>query len=247
MLARFGNKTQPLRSLKVCLFEKVEMKKIVSLFATFLLSGQICIAQNNDIQLIITTPGYTSIYRYGVDDFAEGVRKDFRVQASVEPVAIQGSEGVEVVIEEKTYRFAVSGDCNVVRLIYDRNRRFFSGAGFNYVENDTIRYEAPNFKGTALQNLSQAWQKDLNKMFTDKSFLDPNEPNVFLLEAEIDEKGMIHRIVELSGGLRQYSKIIIDKMYDIAMRGWEPARRNGEPYRTLAQIRFEIESREADR
>lgn len=40
-----------------------------------------------------------------------------------------------------------------------------------------------------------------------------------MIEADIDENGMIHRIVPLSDTLRQYSKVIIDQIYDKAVRG----------------------------
>lgn len=51
---------------------------------------------------------------------------------------------------------------------------------------------------------------------------------------------MIHRIVPLSDTLFQYSKVIIDQIYDKAVRGWQPATRNGVPCRSLVQMKFEL-------
>ena len=61
-----------------------------------------------------------------------------------------------------------------------------------------------------------------------------------VIEADIDENGMIHRIVPLSDTLFQYSKVIIDQIYDKAVRGWQPATRNGVPCRSLVQMKFEL-------
>lgn len=198
-------------------------------------------AQNPDIQLIITTPGYTSIYRYGTDNFSEGLVRDLRISdASVCKANVQGREGACVTIGEKQYRYTVDDSNKIVRLIYDRNRRLFTGIGCNYIENDSMRYDPPSFKGTSTEKLPALWYADLDRKFVDKSLLSDTQPNVFLIEAEIDENGIVNRIVELSGALRQYSKVIIDKIYNDAVRGWQPALRNGQPYRTLTQIRFEI-------
>ena len=71
-----------------------------------------------------------------------------------------------------------------------------------------------------------------------RSLLEEGKPNVFLLEADIDEQGNVHKIVELNGALRQYSQIFIDKLYDMAVRGWQPAKKDGVPFRTVCQLRF---------
>lgn len=75
-------------------------------------------------------------------------------------------------------------------------------------------------------------------MIENRSLLEEGKPNVFLLEADIDEQGNVHKIVELNGALRQYSQIFIDKLYDMAVRGWQPAKKDGVPFRTVCQLRF---------
>lgn len=218
------------------------MKRLLATFGVLLGVCSPVFSQSSDPRIIVTTPGYTSIYRYDLDSFAEQVRRDLRVPgASVKRTTVQDCTGAQIEIGGQCYKYTLDGNCDVIRLVYDRNRRKFRGAGFNFVESDTIRYEPPRFKGMTPEELPELWKEDLDRLFTDKSLLKDDEPNVFLIEAEIDENGMLNRVVELNGALRQYSRIIIDKIYDAAVRGWEPATRNGKPYRTLAHIRFEIE------
>ena len=113
--------------------------------------------------------------------------------------------------------------------------------GFNYIEQTEAKYEAPSFNGVSLLKLPELWRPQIEKLIDDRSLLDPDRPDVFLLEVDIDEDGIVHRIVELGGALKQYSQVFIDKIYDIAVRGWSPAKRNGVPFRTVAQIRFVID------
>jgi len=124
--------------------------------------------------------------------------------------------------------------------VYDRNRRIFSGAGCNFVENENFKYTPPSFKGNSLVKLPEILLADINRTIEDRSLLKKDSATVFVIEADIDENGMIHRIVPLSDTLRQYSKVIIDQIYDKAVRGWQPAMRNGIPYRALAQMTFEL-------
>ncbi len=168
---------------------------------------------------------------------------DFKVaDASVteEPKG-DGCSLVKLRIGQREYSFAVSPDAPVVRLQYDRNRRLFKGMGFNYIEQTEAKYEAPSFNGVSLLKLPELWRPQIEKLIDDRSLLDPDRPDVFLLEVDIDEDGIVHRIVELGGALKQYSQVFIDKIYDIAVRGWNPAKRNGVPFRTVAQIRFVID------
>lgn len=76
-------------------------------------------------------------------------------------------------------------------------------------------------------------------MIENRSLLEEGKPNVFLLEADIDEQGNVHKIVELNGALRQYSQIFIDKLYDMAVRGWQPAKKDGRavPYGMPVEVR----------
>ena len=68
--------------------------------------------------------------------------------------------------------------------------------------------------------------------------MDADRPTVFLIEADIDEEGIVRRIAELNGALKQYSQVFIDKIYDLAVRGWQPATKDGIPVRTVVQFRF---------
>ena len=84
-----------------------------------------------------------------------------------------------------------------------------------------------------------------NKMKEIREILSDFSVEIFSLKeagikADIDENGMIHRIVPLSDTLFQYSKVIIDQIYDKAVRGWQPATRNGVPCRSLVQMKFEL-------
>lgn len=208
----------------------------------FLLFSLACFSQEDDYQIIVTTPGYTSVFRYDSTSFAEGVSKDFRIQGNVSIVEDEPRDGARQVwltIGTRQFRYAVSPTAPVLRLMYDRNRRLFSGVGFNFVDDERARYEPPRFKGKSMGELPVLLEREINKQIEDRTLLS-TEPTVFLLEADIDENGIVHKIVELNGSLKQYSKVIIDQFYDQAVRGWEPAKRNGIPYRTLAQIKFEL-------
>ena len=218
------------------------MKKLL-LLLVFAGISAVCFAQADSCRIIITTPGYTSIYRYSDREFAKQMACDFKVaDASVteEPKG-DGCSLVKLRIGQREYSFAVSPDAPVVRLQYDRNRRLFKGMGFNYIEQTEAKYEAPSFNGVSLLKLPELWRPQIEKLIDDRSLLDPDRPDVFLLEVDIDEDGIVHRIVELGGALKQYSQEFIDKIYDIAVRGWNPAKRNGVPFRTVAQIRFVID------
>lgn len=202
----------------------------------------VCFAQADSCRIIITTPGYTSIYRYSIVEFAEQMACDFKIQgafATEEPKE-EGCSLVKLHIGQRDFVFSLSPAAPVIRLQYDRNRRLFKGLGFNFIEQSEAKYEEPNFKGVSLLKLPSVWQPQIEKLIDDRSLLDPDKPNVFLLEADIDENGIVHRIVEISGALKQYSQVFIDKIYDLAVRGWVPAKRNGVPFRTVAQIRFEV-------
>ena len=205
--------------------------------------SQLLFSQNIDYQIYITTPGYTSVRSYSKADF-EKVKHDFRVMNG--PVTItdslcnSGKTEVRMVIGLRKFSFFVTQETPIIRLVYDRNRRIFSGAGCNFVENENFKYTPPSFKGNSLVKLPEILLADINRTIEDRSLLKKDSATVFVIEADIDENGMIHRIVPLSDTLRQYSKVIIDQIYDKAVRGWQPAMRNGIPYRALAQMTFEL-------
>ena len=220
------------------------MKRILLIIMLLMVAVQVCMAQvaNADgWKIIVTTPGYTSIYRYGKGDFTEGIAKDLRIQgATVESSESGNGEKVDVVIGGKTYSFTVNEELPIVRLVFDRNKRQFTGVGCNYIENQLFNYFPPSFKGNALSALPEVWHKEIERLIDDKSLISPGEPHVFIFEAEIDENGIVQKIVELNGALKQYSTKIIDKIYEMAVRGWQPATRNGVPYKTYAHIMLEI-------
>lgn len=198
-------------------------------------------AQYSDYKVIVTTQGHPTVNRYSSTDFREALGRDFRMVGDVslsESDFSQGGSKVNIQIGNRQFNFVVSEEMPVVRLIYDRNRRIFSGAGCNFIEDSTAVYKAPTFKGMRLAELPEKWMPDIDKLISDKSLLSADEPTLFLLEADIDENGIVHKITELNGTLRQYSKVIIDQIYDKAIRGWEPATCDGKPYRTLAQIQL---------
>ena len=205
--------------------------------------SQLLFSQNIDYQIYITTPGYTSVRSYSKADF-EKVKHDFRVMNG--PVTItdslcnSGKTEVRMVIGLRKFSFFVTQETPIIRLVYDRNRRIFSGAGCNFVENENFKYTPPSFKGNSLVKLPEILLADINRTIEDRSLLKKDSATVFVIDADIDEYGMIHRIVPLSDTLRQYSKVIIDQIYDKAVRGWQPAMRNGIPYRALAQMTFEL-------
>lgn len=214
-------------------------------FLLLLFTGlsQLLFSQNIDYKIYITTPGYTSVRSYTKANF-EKVKQDFRVMNG--PVTItdslcnSGKTEVRMVIGVRKFDFFVTPETPIIRLVYDRNRRIFSGAGCNFVENENYKYTPPSFKGNSLVKLPEILLADINRTIEDRSLLKKDSATVFVIEADIDENGMIHRIVPLSDTLRQYSKVIIDQIYDKAVRGWQPATRNGMPYRALAQMTFEL-------
>lgn len=219
------------------------MKKIYFFLILLFVHLSLCAQGAIDYQIIITTPGYTSVYRYDKGDFQEGIVRDFRVQGDISIVEDPQTDQKSLVwltIGSRQFKFLVSENASVLRLQYDRNRRLFTGLGFNYLEYDQYKYEAPTFKGLSLREISSTMEREINKMIDDRTLLDEDKPTTFILEAEIDEDGFVHRVVELNGSLKQYSKVIIDQFYEQAVRGWEPAKKNGAPYRTIAQIKFEL-------
>ncbi|HJB83954.1 MAG TPA: hypothetical protein IAA13_00395 [Candidatus Alistipes merdigallinarum] len=204
-----------------------------------------CSAQSDSCKIIITTPGYTNIYRYTLDEFSAQMASDFKkegVTVSLQPEGDSCSL-LTLNISRREYMFRITRTAPVARLIYDRNKRQFKGAGFNYIERKEYKYQAPSFEGLSLAKFATEWQPQIEKLIQDRTLLSQDRPNVFIIEADIDEEGRVRKIVELSGALKQYAQVFIDKIYDISLKGWQPATRNGVPYRTLAQIYFELPPR----
>ena len=214
------------------------------LFVIFLLSVQLSFGQKTDYQIFVTTPGYTSIRNYSKATFPE-LKRDFHVMNG--PVTIMDSlrsdsiTQVRLQIGARKFLFYVSNDLPYIRLSFDRNRRRFSGLGCNFIEGGS-ECVLPSFKGITLSKLPEKWLPDINRNIHDRTFLKRDSFTVFVIEADIDENGMIHRIVPLSDTLFQYSKVIIDQIYDKAVRGWQPATRNGVPCRSLVQMKFELKN-----
>ncbi len=200
-------------------------------------------SQNADYQVYITTLGYTSVRSYTKADF-EKVKHDFRIMKGsvkiTDSICDKDRTDVKVVIGSRKFNFFITPETPIIRLLYDRDRRIFSGAGCNFIENEEFRYTTPSFEGKSLVELSKMLLPDINRTIDDRSLLKRDSAIVFVIEADIDEEGVIRKIVPLSDTLRQYSRVIIDQIYKKAVRGWQPATRNGIPYRTLAQMTFEL-------
>lgn len=215
----------------------------VWLSCTAVFFGPLYAQSADEPRIIVTTPGYTSVYRYDVATFAEKASSDFKIE-NISVVSEKLKEGVSrlrLAIGPREFVFVVDSLSPCARLQYDRNRRQFKGLGFNYIDREGVRYEAPVFKGMAIAGLPGLWQPQIEKLITDRNLLDADRPNVFLIEADIDEDGIVRRIVELNGALKQYAQVFIDKIYDLAVRGWQPATKDGVPVRTVVQFRFVLD------
>ncbi len=202
--------------------------------------GSLCAQSADEPRIIVTTPGYANIYRYSVETFAQKAASDFKIEnvSAVCEEMGEGSSRVRLRIGPREFLFATDSVCPFVRLQYDRNRRQFKGLGFNYIDREGVCYRAPVFKDMDIASLPERWQPQIERLITDRSLLDADRPTVFLIEADIDEEGIVRRIAELNGALKQYSQVFIDKIYDLAVRGWQPATKDGIPVRTVVQFRF---------
>lgn len=213
------------------------------LLFTLIASIQLSFSQVFDYQIFVTTPGYTSIRSYSKETFPE-IKRDFHIMNG--PVSVVDSLCSDSVIQVKLqigsrkFLYYVTPDAPFVRLTFDRNRRRFSGIGCNFADQGDYCYVPPTFNGMSLSELPKVWLPDINRRIDDRTSLKRDSATVFVIEADIDENGMIHRIVPLSDTLFQYSKVIIDQIYDKAVRGWHPASRNGVPFRALVQMKFEL-------
>ena len=78
--------------------------------------------------------------------------------------------------EERISSFLITSQSPVARLTYDRNRRQFKGIGFNYIEHEGVRYEAPSFKGLTVEKLSEAWQPQIERLIENRSLLEEGKP-----------------------------------------------------------------------
>ena len=213
----------------------------VFLFCSF--AGLLQAQADDDYQIIITTPGYTSVYNYTKSEFLAQAREQFRINGDValnEDKLDGGKRRVYVTIGLRQFDFLLTPQMPVIRLKYDRNRRLFTGAGCNFIAREGATYIPPTFNGSDLTTLPAQWIDEINRRIGDRTLLSEDKPTVFILEVDIDEQGIVQRVVELNGCLKQYSQVIIDYIYDRAVRGWEPAKRNGVPFRALAQLRFEL-------
>lgn len=213
----------------------------VFLFCSF--AGLLRAQGDDDYQIIVTTPGYTSVYNYTKSEFLAQAREQFRINGDValnEDTLEGGKQRVYVTIGLRQFDFLLTPQMPVIRFKYDRNRRLFTGAGCNFIDREGATYTPPTFNGSDLTTLPAQWVDEINRRIGDRTLLSEDKPTVFILEVDIDEQGIVQRVVELNGCLKQYSQVIIDYIYDRAVRGWEPAKRNGVPFRALAQLRFEL-------
>lgn len=218
-------------------------KFLLSLLMLGGLCGGLSAQEQGEYQIVVTTPGYTSIYNYTSANFPVQAKEQFRIHGNValnEDPLENGSKRVYVTIGLRQFNFLLTPQMPVIRLRYDRNRRLFTGMGCNFLDRDGAKYTPPSFKGFDLTQLPGQWIDDINRQIEDRTLLPENEPMVFLIEVDIDEQGLVQKVVELNGCLKQYSQVIIDYIYDRAFRDWEPARRNGVAVRALAQLRFEL-------
>ena len=120
----------------------------------------------SDCRIIITTPGYGSIYRYAPEEFAAQMASDFKIEGVTVDYATlsEGCKRLKLHIGRKDFVFSITSQSPVARLTYDRNRRQFKGIGFNYIEHEGVRYEAPSFKGLTVEKLSEAWQPQIERL-----------------------------------------------------------------------------------
>ena len=219
------------------------VRKVLFSVLLFCLGGFLSAQEKEDYQIVVTTPGYTSIYNYRASEFPTQAKDQFRIHGNValnEDSLENGNRRVYVTIGLRQFNFLLTPQTPVIRLRYDRNRRLFTGMGCNFLDREGATYTPPSFQGMDLTQLPGKWIDDINRQIGDRTLLPEDHPMVFLIEVDIDEQGMLQKVVELNGCLRQYSEVIIDYIYDRAVRGWEPARRNGVAVRSLAQMRFEL-------
>ena len=163
---------------------RLSLVLLTCLFSSAAVFGQ------SDCRIIITTPGYGSIYRYAPEEFAAQMASDFKIEGVTVDYATlsEGCKRLKLHIGRKDFVFSITSQSPVARLTYDRNRRQFKGIGFNYIEHEGVRYEAPSFKGLTVEKLSEAWQPQIERLIENRSLLEEGKPNVFLLEADIAEQ-----------------------------------------------------------
>lgn len=121
---------------------RLSLVLLTCLFSSAAVFGQ------SDCRIIITTPGYGSIYRYAPEEFAAQMASDFKIEGVTVDYATlsEGCKRLKLHIGRKDFVFSITPQSPVARLTYDRNRRQFKGIGFNYIEHEGVRYEAPSFK-----------------------------------------------------------------------------------------------------
>ena len=91
---------------------------------------------------------------------------DFKIEGVTVDYATlsEGCKRLKLHIGRKDFVFSITSQLPVARLTYDRNRRQFKGIGFNYIEHEGVRYEAPSFKGLTVEKLSEAWQPQIERL-----------------------------------------------------------------------------------
>ncbi len=170
--------------------------------------------------IIITTPGYTSVYRYRTEDFCSGVRRDLRVfDADVTHRDSMGRKIVDVTLCGRKSSFEVSEGIPVIRFAYDRNRRIFSPLGMNCREvsaGDSLSAEM-----VCTPVLPGGWSPELARRLVGHLGMNV-DGEVLIMDAEVDENGIVRQITEVGGAPRQASQVVIEYLYEMAARGWKP-------------------------
>lgn len=77
----------------------------------------------SDCRIIITTPGYGSIYRYAPEEFAAQMASDFKIEGVTVNYATlsEGCKRLKLHIGRKDFVFSITPQSPVARLTYDRN------------------------------------------------------------------------------------------------------------------------------
>ena len=180
--------------------------------------------QLSDCRIIITTPGYTSVYRYSVSDFCSGVKRDMRFfNTSVECRDSLDVKLVDIVVNNEKWSFEVSEKIPVIRFMYDRNRRKLSPIGINYRGNvGFVVADSISNTGSMVLDLPEVWNPDDVRRLVGVNDFNVLKGRVLIMDANVDENGVVSHITEVGGAPKQMSQIVVDYLYEMIARGWKP-------------------------
>lgn len=96
---------------------RLSLVLLTCLFSSAAVFGQ------SDCRIIITTPGYGSIYRYAPEEFAAQMASDFKIEGVTVNYATlsEGCKRLKLHIGRKDFVFSITPQSPVARLTYDRN------------------------------------------------------------------------------------------------------------------------------